>query len=143
MRTISIRFTDKFATDKGTIFEHQLLIDKNGYVWYGKLGSCPSKKVQDAILSNDDPKILLIHSGKFDRYWLHISQISKEPEIEFVPEYYRDNYQNFGCWFKVIRIEQAENNVISKCVVASSGEPLGEVSKHSMSPYFIIDYNSD
>lgn len=28
---------------------------------------------------------------------------------------------------------------MSKCKVASSGATLGEASKHSMSPYFIIE----
>ena len=141
MKTISIRFSEKFSTDKGTIYEHQQIIDKNGYVWYGKLGSCPSSKVRECILKNDDPKILLIHSGKADRYWLHISDICKVPELDFVPEYYKDKYEVFGCWIKVTKIESAPNNVISKCIVSSSGTPLAEASKHSMSPYFIIEYN--
>ena len=143
LRTISIRFTDKFATDKGTIAEHQNIINDNGYVWYGKLGTCPSLRVQNQIMGNFNPRILLIHSGKMDRYWLYISEISKNPEVEYIPGYYRKEYQKFGCWFKVTKIEQAHNNVISKCVVASSGVPLGEASKHSMSPYFIIDYEGD
>ncbi len=140
MNTISIRFTDKFASNLGTIYEHQKIIDENGYVWYGKLGSVPSAKVQDMILKNNNPKILLIHSGKTDRYWLYIEKITKQPEYDYIPDYYRDKFQDIKCWFKVIKIEEAPKNVISDCYVLSSGAPLSEASKHSMSPYFIIEY---
>ena len=37
--TIALRFADTFAPSIGTIQAHQEMIDKNGHVWYGKLGS--------------------------------------------------------------------------------------------------------
>ena len=39
-------------------------------------------------------------------------------------------------WAHVVEISK---DIMSKCRVASSGAVLGEVSKHSMSPYFIIE----
>ena len=46
---------------------------------------------------------------------------------------------DFNFWFRVKRIVKAENDVMQKCKVASSGETLTFASKSSMSPYFIID----
>ncbi len=139
MRTISIRFSEKFSPEIGTIKAHQELIDEYGFCWYGKLGSRVSERVIQEIMKNEDPRILLIHSGKTDRYWLHISEISRErPDRKYIPSYYRD-MEGFSTWFKVRNFESAESNVISKCTVASSGTPLGEASRHSMTPYFIID----
>jgi len=113
---------------------------QNGFVWYGKLGSAVSKKVIDEILQNRSPKILLIHSGKSGRYWAYVERIQHEiPEGKYIPEYYRENAGNFKTWFKVIRFEPAPNNVLSTCKVASSQRPLSEVSRSSMSPYFIIE----
>lgn len=78
MKTIALRFSDNFAPACGTIIAHQQMIDNHGYVWYGKLGTPISNKIADEILNNDDPKILLIHSGQQGRYWAYITEISRE-----------------------------------------------------------------
>lgn len=51
--------------------------------------------------------------------------------------------QTGDCQNKVSRFEKAERNVMSKCVVASSGKTLSIASRHSMSPYFIIEALDD
>ena len=97
---------------------------------------------KNSILTEDNPKILLIHSGKTDRYWAYVEEILFEcPEdIENIPSYYKDNRIKFKTWFKVTRFEKASNDVLSKCIVASSKQPLSLASKHSLSPYFKIEY---
>ena len=98
----------------------------------------------DEIMKYDNPKILLIHSGKTGRYWAYIDKIQHEiPEREFIPEYYRANASTFKTWFKINSIVPAAKDVLSKCVVASSQRPLAEVSKSSMSPYFIINVEGE
>lgn len=140
MKTVALRFSDKFAPDIGTILAHNEVIDQYGYVWYGKLGSIVSQKVIDDILKNEDPMILLIHSGKADRYWAHIEKIQHDvPNKNQIPGYYRDNAGIFKTWFKVVRFDNAPSDVLSRCIVVSSNRPLTEVSKSSMSPYFIIN----
>lgn len=142
MRTIALRFADNIAPQEGTIAEHEKLIYELGYVWYGKFGARVSEKIKSVILASEDKRILLIHSGTSKRYWLHIEDISYEtPELSLIPAYYRDIAGTIKTWFKVIKIEKADKNVMSKCKVASSGSPLSAVSRHSMSPYYIIDYN--
>ena len=141
MRTIALRFSNNFAPESGTIAAHEELIARNGYVWYGKLGSPLSTKVIEAVLKNEDARFLLIHSGTQKRYWAHISAIQREqPNLGEVPEYYHDKADKIHAWFKVTRFENADPKVMSHCVVASSQMPLSAASRHSMSPYFIIDY---
>lgn len=141
MRTIALRFAENFAPECGTIASHQELIDRYGHVWYGKLGSAVSRQIAETILRNEDPKILLIHSGSTDRWWAHIDAITrKKDEAKEHPEYYCNLSRGMGCWFRVLRFERAGAKVMSRCVVCSSGRPLSEASRHSMSPYFIIDY---
>ena len=126
MRTIALRFSNNFAPDIGTICAHNQLIDELGYVWYGKLGSKISAKVSTDIIKNETPKILLIHSGQLARYWAYIDKTQNEvPERERIPEYYR--------------FEEAPKDILSHCFVASSHALLSNASRHSMSPYFIID----
>lgn len=142
MRTIALRFSNNFAPECGTIKAHEELIAINGFVWYGKLGNKISIKVEQDILKNEFPCILLIHSGSKGRYWAFIDRIQREtPPLQEIPAYYRDRADDFASWFRVLRFEVAANNVLSQCSVASSGASLSNVSRHSMSPYFIIDYN--
>lgn len=141
IKTVALRFADNFAPKSGTIAEHQKIIDLNGYVWYGKMGSALSGSIIEEILKLEEPKFLLINSGKFDRYWMYVEDIKKEcPEPQYIPEYYRNQTERFKCWFKITKIELAQKDVMAHCFVTSSGNSLSEASKHSMSPYFKIEY---
>ena len=73
--TVALRFADTFAPSEGTIQAHQNMIDKQGVVWYGKLGAAVSSKVANLIMENENPRILLIHSGKIGRYWAYIKKL--------------------------------------------------------------------
>lgn len=144
MRTIALRFAENFAPNIGTIASHQKLIDTLGYVWYGKLGTPISNKTAELVLNNSEPKILLIHSGKLKRYWAYITDITRTtPELDAIPEYYRDDSSNFKVWFKVYKIEEASREIMSHCIVSSTKSPLSHVSKSSLSPYFIIDVKEE
>ena len=104
MKTVALRFSDKFAPDEGTIIAHENIIKGLGYVWYGKLGLPLSQKAIDYVKGNEDLKVLLIHSGKTMRYWAHVVEVLKgEPDIDGIPSYYRDNRDRFKTWFKVIK----------------------------------------
>ncbi len=140
MKTIALRFANSFAPEEGTITAHQAIINHLGFVWYGKLGNRVSVATIKSILENESPRILLIHSGGTERYWAYVDriQIEQPPEGE-IPPYYRDRADAFKTWFRVIRFEKAPRDILSKCTVASSGVSLSLASRHSMSPYFIIE----
>lgn len=141
MKTIALRFGETFSPECGTIAAHQRIIDECGFVWYGKLGAMVSTKVIEEMMQNEDPKFLLINSGKADRHWVHFSEVSKDkPSAAEYPAYYAEKADLMKTWFKVIRFETAARDVMSHCFVASSGNSLSEASRHSMSPYFIIEY---
>lgn len=144
MRTIALRFSNSFAPEEGTIKAHEAVIEEIGHVWYGKLGSKISSKVKEDLISSKDPKILLIHSGSYSRYWAHIDKVQNEtPPVDEIPVYYRDRAEDFATWFRVLRFEEAPRNILSQCFVASSRAALSSASRHSMSPYFIIDYSDE
>lgn len=144
MTTIALRFGENFSPDCGTIAAHQQLIDKLGYVWYGKMGNPIAARIVGELKNQRDTKILLINSGKANRYWAHVEEVSKEtPPTEGIPEYYRNLTERFKTWFKVTEFEPAPCDIMSKCFVKSSGNTLSAVSRHSINPYFIIEYNED
>ena len=140
MKTVALRFAETFAPPEGTIKAHEKIIDKYGYVWYGKLGTPISQQVANEIMQNENCKILLINSGRFERYWAYVVEISKElPNQVEVPSYYWDKAKDVKTWFKVVKFEETPKNIMSMCKVASSGNILSHVSKYSMSPYFVIE----
>lgn len=142
MYAIALRYSDKFAPEIGTICAHEEVILRKGFVWYGKFGSVVSDSNIAKIMSQENPRILLIQSGGPKRYWAYVSAIRKEfPDEAVFPEYYKDIMNSIHMWFRVTRFEQADKNVMSKCIVSSSKSVLSEVSKHSMSPYFLIEFN--
>jgi len=144
MKTVALRYAEMFAPDDGTIALHQALIDELGYAWYGKLGNPISQSIAREILESADPRILLIHSGGQERYWAHVADIQRSiPDLSGIPSYYRGMADKFKCWFKVTGFTRAENSVMSSCIVVSSGNRLTDASRHSMSPYFIIDYTGE
>ena len=144
MRTIALRFSDQFAPQEGTIKAHQALIDRYGSVWFGKLGLPVSEKAVGYICQSETPKILLIHSGKAERYWAYINTIQREsPPSHLIPEYYRNKSDRFHTWFHVLSFEKADKDILSKYIVISSGQLLSSVSRSSMSPYFIVEYEDN
>ena len=136
---IALRYSEKFAPAQGTIQAHIDVINEHGFVWYGKMGKTISDRAINALLENQKPLILLIDSGKTDRFWATITEIKKRiPEDRCYPEYYKENIDKFTVWFKIIKIRKAPNDILSNCTVASSGAVLSEASKRSMSPFFMI-----
>ena len=141
MRTIALRFSDNYAPPQGTIKLHKAVIDEHGYVWYGKFGSAISPKIVNDLLKMEQPKFLLIHGGTSLRYWVLFDSIERIcPEPELVPEYYRNQMDSIKAWFRVKDFIVAPKNIMSKCIVSSSKSVLTDASMHSLSPYFIIDY---
>ena len=122
MKTIALRFGEYFAPDCGTIAAHENIINEVGYVWYGQMGAAVSDKIINEIMSADKPQILLIRSGKTERYWAKNESIQHTiPNKMEIPEYYRETAGAFKTWFKVKCFEIASKDVMSKCKVSSDG----------------------
>ncbi len=143
MRTLALRFGETFSPSCGTIKAHQQVIDKNGYVWYGKSGAPVSDAKIAELKKEETDRILLIHSGGFDRWWAYIDGITKETPSFGIPDYYSENASKFKTWFRIIRFEEAPKDIMSKCVVISSKSKLSDASRYSMNPCFYIEINDD
>ena len=88
MKTIALRFGEHFSPECGTIAAHQELLDELGYVWYGKMGNPVTKRIIDELKAQEDTRILLINSGKADRYWAYVSEITRDiPYLKGIPAY--------------------------------------------------------
>jgi len=142
MLTIALRFSDSFSTEKGTLFEHQSILDSNGYVWWGKHGSGINESTAEKLLKKGPTKILLMRSGTKERYWASVEAIVRKcPEPQFVPAYYRDDRTFYGSFLKITKIERADDNVLNNCFVKTNGRNLGDMINKTMAAYFIVEYN--
>ena len=114
MKAIALRFGETFSPECGTIAAHQKIIDERGFVWYGKLGAIVSAKAIEEMMQNEDPKFLLINSGKADRYWAHFIEVSKDkPSAGEYPAYYAEKAELMKTWFKMITFKPAARDVMS------------------------------
>ena len=140
MFTVALRYAEKFAPEGGTVKAHQAVIDDKGYVWYGKIGQPLSKQTCSIVMENENPKIMLIHSGGTNRFWAYVDKIDNVcPVAGEYPEYYKELTCEMKTWFRITKFEDAPKNVMSTCKVKSSGASLSEVSRSSMSPFFVIE----
>lgn len=86
-------------------------------------------------------RVLFIKSGSLERYWAEVETITRQcPDKKFIPEYYRNMASKVKCWIKIKRIYDASKDVMSKCIVASSGTPLTVASRVSMNPCLLVEY---
>ena len=95
MKTLALRFGETFSPTCGTIKAHQQVIDKLGYVWYGKIGSTIADSKLKIMKEERTDKILLIHSGGFDRWWAYIVEITKDTPENGIPDYYHSDSKKF------------------------------------------------
>lgn len=142
METIALKYNNSFASEAGTIEEHSKMLREKGYVWYGKLGTPLSKKNKETIVANKHPKILLVNNKNREYYWAYIDKIEYQPEDDWIPEYYRARKHDFTTWFRIVKIEQTDREILTECRVTSSNRPLNE-AMNSMSPFFNISYEGD
>lgn len=144
MRTIALRFSESFSPSCGTISAHQNIIDSLGYVWYGKLGLPLSNNNIETMLHQTDPKFLLINREVTECYWVHFDSIStKMPLPDEYPSYYGNKVVRMETWFRVVLFEPVPIEIISHCVIVSSGKSLNESFRKSLNPCFIIEYKED
>lgn len=141
MKVLSLRYGENFAPPCGTMSAHKSLISTYGFVWYGKFGCPISKKVVTQVMNEKPTRVLFIKSGTSERYWAEIETITRQcPEERFIPEYYRNMASKIKCWIKIKRIYDAPRDVMSECIVASSGTPLTVASRVSMNPCLLVEY---
>lgn len=140
MEIIVLRFNEKFAPEKGTIKSHQEIIDKLGYVWFGKRGSIVSEEFKNKIFINPNPKLLLVKSGSKDKFWGYISEIKNEtPNTKEIPEYYRENANEFKAWFKITKFEKIEEDIVDRYVTSRSKKPLSYMLTRTSCISFLVE----
>ena len=139
-RFLVIRFGTNIIAN--CIEEHQEVISKKGYCWFGKIGVVPSKKALDDVLSQEKPVIMLYTRNH--AYECVLTEASTEKPKEGYPAYYETELYEQGrypkSYYKLTSITEVPISDLSQYVVVSSRNPLMNTLNKSMSSYFYAEY---
>lgn len=123
------------------IEEHETILEKNGVVWFGKMGNKPRTELLEEMLVDDEGYVMLknlkkFYMCRFDEYRTNV------PEDELFPDYYKsevlDKGNEFSVWFRLLEIRNIiDKNILSSVIVKSSRMPIMKSANLSMSSFFI------
>jgi len=146
---ILLRFSDSLLKSGDTIEKHNQVVNREGAVWFGKMGATVSQYHIDLLneqVKDGIPTFVYLVKGnrrKSTAYRGALVLASKtlpEGEDLLVPSYYADldipKYVKF--WVKVKVINPVEGSDLNKMQVASSLSPIGDSLVRSSSGHFII-----
>ena len=131
----------RYSTDlkSSVIEEHSCIIEKYGYVWYGKLSGITSDSILSAVMSADTPGIILYKKGK--AFLCELADFTTSKPKEGYPKYYDDEYIFPCCYFKLKSIDEISMDLFEDIYVRSSKRSLKEVfSKQCMSSSLFVSY---
>lgn len=131
----------KYSTSikKDIIEEHKALIKKNGYCWYGKIGSTTSDKIVSAIKAADNPAIILYTKGSLFLCDFE-EMVTSRPDSGY-PLYYDKEYIYPTCYFKLRSIDAAPLEMLDRMIVRSSGRKLSDIfSRQCMASTLFVAY---
>lgn len=127
------------------IVEHQKIIEKNGFCWYGKIGKTVSEKIKNIILKSEHCSILLYSKGEL--YIGHVEDISYQKQSSNIPEYYFKllyNENNIpSVYFKLDALKKCNVDVLKYLTVKSSGKYACESVSRCMNAVILTTANTD
>lgn len=132
-----LRFSPNIKKD--IIEQHQDIISKLGFCWYGKLGGVTSEHVIHAIMQTPNPMIMLYCKGRV--FLCDFVEMTTEKPKNGYPEYYDTELLYPSCYFKLTSIESVDMDILSHFYVRSSERKLSDVFSHQcMSSTLFVAY---
>lgn len=144
-----IRFSDNLFQDIDTINEHLKVINQNGAVWFGKMGSTIAQQHIDIInhqcAEGIHTYIYLVKghrrtSTSFRCLAMNVGKSFPKKEEKLIPKYYyeKEILKYIKFWAKLSNITLLKKGDLQKIRVASSIYPIGESLYKSSSGHFIV-----
>ena len=146
---IVIRFSDNLFSVGDVVAKHNAVVENNGYVWFGKMGSPISQGRMDLLntqIAKNTPTFVYFVKGirnKSTFYRADVLAISREinlSEKEAIPKYYQEKEltQFMKTWLKILEISQIEESAMSTLKTTSSIFRLQDTLVRSSSGYFFV-----
>jgi len=146
---IVVRYSNKY--EKECILKHQEVIDKYGFVWFGKCGNVIRKENAESVLSQDKPKIILY--SRTGSYICELKDISYEKQEKNIPAYYKElidskdecGYELFkpSMYYALSSIQEIDSELLNQFVILKSGKNLYEIINKTMTTQMIVKSVND
>lgn len=124
------------------IEKHIDVLSKLGSCWFGKIGTAPSQKFINMIMSERTPRLILY--SKEEVFECDITEVSYEKPQNEYPEYYDEKI--FGgallpkIYFRLSRIEKIDKKELTDYIIVSSRGKLIDTLNRSMTSFFLAEY---
>jgi hypothetical protein len=150
IKHLVIRYADSMADNVDTIGMHRKVIENQGHVWVGKIGTPLSAKNVDVFNSQVDVgKATYLYlttrsGGKYRMYRgriIIVQNCKPKNNLSSVPAYYKNTpnlNSNIGCWILIENLTTVSQREMSKLHVASSRNPIALTLQKSMSSFFVV-----
>ena len=149
-----IRFSDGLFDIGDVIGKHNEVVDKYGYVWFGKIGTTLSSTRIDALneqVKKGIPTFIYLVKGnrkKSTAYRAKLLFASKElpkGEAKKIPSYYSGNNlrQYMKAWIKTGEISEVDMSSMKNLKAINSIYPIQETLVRSSSGYFLVHESND
>lgn len=146
-----MRYRDLLGPEGGVISAHGAVLDRRGYVWFGKMGHrVSSDRVRDlrAQIARDGRAFLILAKASRSAVVLHRCevdeiQVQAPDEPGTTPAYYSQLKTTPSTWFRIRGIRSLDASAADALTVASSGKPLFRALTKGMSPYDFVTESMD
>jgi hypothetical protein len=149
-----VRFSDNLFSIGDVISKHNEVVEKQGYVWFGKIGSTLSSTRIDSLnnqIREDVPTYIYLVKGnrrKSTIYRASLLSVSKElpkGELRKVPSYYSTKglRQYMNAWMRIAEISEVEPSSMKNLKAISSIFPIQETLARSSSGHFLVHEAED
>jgi hypothetical protein len=147
-----VRFSDTLFDVGNVVDRHLEVIEKQGLVWFGKLGSPVSQfhldKLSDQVKEGIPTFLFLVKGNRKKQTYYKCNFLSAqktfpEDQKDSIPPYYFELgfIERMKCWIKINIIEEVSSAEMKNWHVTSSINALDESLFRSSSGHFIISKN--
>jgi hypothetical protein len=149
-----VRFSDNLFGVGDVVAKHNAIVEKRGYVWFGKIGTTISNSRMNDLnsqIKNGMPTYLYLVKGNRKKsafYRAHLLLITRElprGESKAIPPYYSTKAlrQHMNAWMQVSQIVPADPSSMKNLQAISSVFPIQETLVRSSSGYFLVHEAKD
>jgi hypothetical protein len=143
-----VRFSDTMFSVGDVVELHNAIVQKQGSVWFGKLGQTLSQNRVDLLNKQTEKKIptfLYLVKGNrrkstaYRTLLLHVQREKPQDKI-LIPKYYieKDMIQYMKAWIKIGKIMPVEMTEMENLKAINSVLPIAETLRLSSAGYFLV-----
>lgn len=144
-----IRFSDSFRASVNAIKEHKAVIQREGAVWFAKvgkpLGPERASRIGDQLRRDVRSYAFLVKKGKGGYQWFRATIVAIAETLpgratRYIPDYYSAAriIQDARLWLKLSRIDAIDPQALKPYRIITSGRPLLDSIRTSMAGMFIV-----